>query len=92
VQFQILSIDGVEPPDHLAGRKDTVYLSPRKTYQLIMSFEDYADQDVPLMYHCHLLLHEDEGMMGQFTVTRPADSPGVPGRAPDQGTDHADHH
>jgi FtsP/CotA-like multicopper oxidase with cupredoxin domain len=29
VQFQILSIDGANPPDHLAGRKDTVYLSPR---------------------------------------------------------------
>jgi FtsP/CotA-like multicopper oxidase with cupredoxin domain len=91
VQFQILSIDGVKPPDHLAGRKDTLYLSPQKTYRLIMSFEEYADQDVPFIYHCHLLLHEDEGMMGQFTVTRPADPPGVPG-APDQGTDHASHH
>jgi FtsP/CotA-like multicopper oxidase with cupredoxin domain len=91
VQFQILSIDGVKPPDHLADRKDTLYLSPQKTYRLIMSFEEYADQDVPFIYHCHLLLHEDEGLMGQFTVTRPADAPGVPG-APDQGTDHASHH
>jgi len=23
------------------------------------------------MYHCHLLFHEDQGMMGQFLVTRP---------------------
>jgi blue copper oxidase len=23
------------------------------------------------MYHCHLLLHEDRGMMGQFVVTGP---------------------
>jgi hypothetical protein len=21
------------------------------------------------MFHCHLLLHEDEGLMGQFVVT-----------------------
>jgi blue copper oxidase len=24
---------------------------------------------VPFMYHCHILEHEDAGMMGQFTVT-----------------------
>jgi FtsP/CotA-like multicopper oxidase with cupredoxin domain len=98
VQFQILSVDGTSPPDHLTGRKDTVYLSPRKTYRLIMSFEDYADPDVPYMYHCHLLLHEDEGMMGQFTVTDPAAEAGAPGSAPgrdgpapDQETGHGGH-
>jgi FtsP/CotA-like multicopper oxidase with cupredoxin domain len=91
VQFQILSIDGAEPPDHLSGRKDTDYLSPRKTYRLIMSFEDYTDPDVPLMYHCHLLLHEDEGMMGQFTVTDPTADPGPPEPAPDHETGHAGH-
>ncbi|MDQ0678463.1 FtsP/CotA-like multicopper oxidase with cupredoxin domain [Arthrobacter pascens] len=91
VQFQILSIDGAEPPEHLAGRKDTVYLSPRKTYRLIMSFEDYADPDVPFMYHCHLLLHEDEGMMGQFTVTDPAADAGVSKPGPDHDRGHAGH-
>jgi hypothetical protein len=25
------------------------------------------------MYHCHMLLHEDEGMMGQFVVIEPGD-------------------
>jgi len=24
---------------------------------------------LPYMYHCHILEHEDAGMMGQFTVT-----------------------
>jgi FtsP/CotA-like multicopper oxidase with cupredoxin domain len=76
VQFQILSIDGEAPPAHLAGRKDTVYLSPQKTYRLIMTFEDYADPQVPYMFHCHLLLHEDEGMMGQFVVVEPGGSAG----------------
>ena len=56
-----------------------------------MSFEDYADADVPLMYHCHLLFHEDEGMMGQFTVTDPAADPGPPKPAPDRETGHAGH-
>jgi hypothetical protein len=26
------------------------------------------------MYHCHPLLHEDEGLMGQFVVVDDADS------------------
>ena len=68
VQFQVLSIDGDPPPPELAGRKDTVYLEPRRDYRLIMQFEDHADPDAPYMYHCHLLLHEDEGLMGQFVV------------------------
>jgi suppressor of ftsI len=25
------------------------------------------------MYHCHILRHEDRGMMGQFTVVDPDD-------------------
>ena len=27
-----------------------------------------ADPDNPYMYHCHILEHEDQGMMGQFLV------------------------
>jgi hypothetical protein len=43
------------------------------------------------MYHCHLLLHEDEGMMGQFTVIDPTADPGPPEPAPDHETGHAGH-
>jgi FtsP/CotA-like multicopper oxidase with cupredoxin domain len=68
VQFQVLTIDGAPPPPELSGRKDTVYLEPRRQYRLIMRFEDYADRQAPYMFHCHLLLHEDEGLMGQFLV------------------------
>jgi suppressor of ftsI len=25
----------------------------------------------PYMYHCHLMWHEDQGMMAQFTVVDP---------------------
>lgn len=73
VQFQVLSVDGEAPPAHLAGLKDTVYLAPRRTYRLIMKFADYADPGAPYMFHCHLLRHEDEGMMGQFVVVEPGD-------------------
>ncbi|MFB7796753.1 multicopper oxidase family protein [Isoptericola sp. NPDC056134] len=71
VQFRVLTIDGEAPPPGLAGPKDTVYLEPRRTYRLLMRFEDYTDDVLPYMYHCHMLLHEDEGMMGQLLVVEP---------------------
>lgn len=79
-QFEILDIGGEPPPPELAGRKDTVYLEPQRTYRLIMRFEDYADPAWPYMYHCHLLLHEDEdeGMMGQFVVVEPGQAAEAP--------------
>ena len=32
-------------------------------------FEHLATDRLPYMYHCHILEHENRGMMGQFTVT-----------------------
>lgn len=71
VQFRILTVDGSAPPPQLAGPKDTVYLMPNVRYRLLVRFEDYTDPALPYMYHCHMLLHEDEGMMGQFVVIEP---------------------
>lgn len=89
VQFQVLSIGGSPPPAGLAGWKDTVYLRPNTEYRLIMRFEDYADPDSPYMYHCHLLRHEDDGMMGQFLVLEPGQT--VP-QTWTTGTMESDHH
>lgn len=71
VQFEVVAIDGSAPPAELGGRKDTVYLEPHRDYELLMRFEDYTDPQWPYMYHCHLLRHEDEGLMGQFVVVAP---------------------
>ncbi|MFF2369518.1 multicopper oxidase family protein [Agromyces sp. NPDC058110] len=71
VQFRIASIDGEAPPPELAGWKDTIFAEPETTYELLMRFDDYADPGTPYMYHCHLLWHEDQGMMGQFAVVEP---------------------
>ncbi|MFC4128156.1 multicopper oxidase family protein [Nocardia rhizosphaerae] len=71
VQFQILTVDGAPPPPALAGWKDTVYTSSGVTYTLAMRFADHTDPTFPYMYHCHLLHHEDQGMMGQFLVLAP---------------------
>jgi FtsP/CotA-like multicopper oxidase with cupredoxin domain len=76
VQFQVLSIDGAAPPAELSGWKDTVFLPPKTAARLIMKFADYADPEMPYMYHCHLLMHEDDGMMGQFVVVEPGQSAG----------------
>ncbi|GIF52004.1 cell division protein SufI [Asanoa ferruginea] len=76
VQFRVLSIDGAAPPAELSGWKDTVFLPPKSAARLIMKFADYADPELPYMYHCHLLMHEDDGMMGQFVVVEPGQSAG----------------
>ena len=36
--------------------------------RFITSFKDYTDPVNTYMYHCHILSHEDAGMMGQFLV------------------------
>ena len=74
VQFQILDIDGQEPPPYLQGWKDTVWLKQGEPVRLIMRFTDYASNEWPYMYHCHMLRHEDQGMMGQFVIVEPGQS------------------
>lgn len=71
VQFQVLSVDGDAPPPALSGWKDTILVRPGETIRIAVEFTDYADPDSPYMYHCHLLRHEDRGMMGQFVVVEP---------------------
>jgi suppressor of ftsI len=39
--------------------------------QLAITFPPYQDPVTPYMYHCHLMWHEDVGMMAQFTVVDP---------------------
>lgn len=74
VQFQILDINGREPPPHLQGWKDTVWIAPSESVRIIMTFTDYASDTAPYMYHCHILRHEDQGLMGQFLVVDPGRS------------------
>lgn len=68
VHFEVLDIDGKKPPPELQGLKDTVAILPNQTVRLIMKFTHPATTSAPFMFHCHLLAHEDAGMMGQFTV------------------------
>lgn len=51
------------------GYKDTIRLAPRSTVKVIVKMTDFPDDNNAYMYHCHFLEHEDDGMMGQFTIT-----------------------
>jgi bilirubin oxidase len=68
VQFYVLSRNGNAPPLYESGLKDVFYIMPNEVVQVIMKFEDFADDSMPYMYHCHNLVHEDDGMMAQFIV------------------------
>ena len=68
VQFQILDRNGEPPTGAELGWKDTVLVPQGDLVRIIMPFERYADPRVPYMYHCHIMEHEDNGMMGQFLV------------------------
>lgn len=47
------------------GWKDTVLLMPGESVKLLLRFEDYTGLYV---YHCHILEHEDQGMMRNYLV------------------------
>lgn len=68
VQFYILNRNSIAPGPEESGRKDVVFVLPGDTLRFITKFEDFADPMFPYMYHCHILMHEDDGMMGQFIV------------------------
>jgi bilirubin oxidase len=68
VQFRVLDRNGAPPQPHEQGLKDTVLVDPDSTVRVIAEFADFADPHHPYMYHCHILEHEDAGMMGQFVV------------------------
>lgn len=78
VQFQVLSIDGAPPPPQLRGWKDTVYVPNQKPVRIALRFGEHTDPRTPYMFHCHLLYHEDQGLMGQFVVTEPGQAPQAP--------------
>ncbi|MBE4909236.1 multicopper oxidase domain-containing protein [Bacillus luteolus] len=75
IHFEVLEVNGEKAPAHMRGLKDTVYLAPNSKVKLIARFETYSDANYPYMYHCHILLHEDMGMMGQFLVVEPGANP-----------------
>ena len=68
--FRVLEAGGERPGAGLDGWKDTVYVPPGETVRLLVPAPRQAGHHAPYMLHCHLLEHEDRGMMRQFVTTR----------------------
>ncbi len=67
-QFRIVTLDGAAPPRHMAGWKDTVPIENAGRAEIFVRFPLTAAYSTPYMAHCHILEHEDSGMMTEFTV------------------------
>lgn len=75
-RFKVLRLTGTDVTEAtISGWKDTVALPPGSTAELAVEFGWYPDNTMPYMFHCHMLLHEDMGMMGQFMVAAPGQEP-----------------
>lgn len=63
--FQVLSRNNQNPASTDVGWKDTVRVGPREMVRIIARFTPYRGKYI---YHCHMLEHEDLGMMDNFEV------------------------
>jgi suppressor of ftsI len=71
--FEVISVNGklLEP----GTIKDTIWIPAESTVVIRMRFKEYLGKSV---FHCHILPHEDTGMMQNFLVKR-RDQPFPPG-------------
>ncbi|MCC3359029.1 multicopper oxidase family protein [Bacillus sp. REN16] len=90
--FRILDINDKEPSEYERGRKDTVFVPNGSKVRIVVEFGNFSDPHVPYMYHCHLLRHEDDGMMGQFLMVEPGTESQVPTTLPKKENEQHDHH
>jgi len=58
-EFQVMSVNG--KPYNADGRQDTVVIPTHGNVVIRIPAYDFVGKTV---YHCHLLFHEDYGMMG----------------------------
>jgi len=65
VRMSLLSRDGSSPAAYEQGVRDTFVVEAMRTVTVAVQMPAVASA-VPLMFHCHILEHEDAGMMGQF--------------------------
>ncbi len=61
--FQVIDRNG--QPESLLAWRDTVLVKRGETVRIRIPFKDFAGKTV---YHCHVLDHEDLGMMGNLMI------------------------
>jgi hypothetical protein len=59
--------------------KETWLLDPGETIEVKLKFTDYTGR---YLFHCHMIEHEDDGMMAQFEVVPPVSPTPTPTRTP----------
>ncbi|GGV17366.1 multicopper oxidase family protein [Lactobacillus acetotolerans] len=66
--FLVISRNGHDPyPNEKNVYKDTVEIAPQETVRLKVYFQNAG----VFMYHCHIIEHEDAGMMAQIQIVDP---------------------
>jgi spore coat protein A, manganese oxidase len=65
--WRTLKRDGRRPPPWERGYEDTWRLDPGESVVVAARFTDFTGK---FMIHCHMLDHEDDGMMATFEVVR----------------------
>ena len=63
--FQVVSVNGKPYDAH--GLQDTVLIPGHGEVAILIPFEDFLGKSV---YHCHIMFHEDHGMMGTFEIVK----------------------
>lgn len=66
--WRTVSRNGQAPPAWENGLQDVWRLDPGDSVEVAAKLTDYTGS---FMIHCHMLDHEDHGMMTQFAVTKP---------------------
>lgn len=69
VPFVALARNGQSPPEWERALDDTFRIDPGERLSVAAKFADYTGTYV---LHCHMLEHEDHGMMAQFKVIPPS--------------------
>ena len=62
-QFQVLDRNGV--PERVRRWKDTINVPKHETVRFIVRYDNHPGK---WMFHCHILDHEDHGMMGILEI------------------------
>jgi FtsP/CotA-like multicopper oxidase with cupredoxin domain len=66
--WRTVSRDGKKPPPWERGLEDTWLLDPGERVRVMAKFTDFTGV---FMIHCHMLDHEDDGLMAQWAVVDP---------------------
>ena len=77
-RFLVEEVHGGEL-EFTSGWHDTINVPPGGAVTLLVEMGYYPDPTLAYMYHCHMLNHEDQGMMGQYVIVEPGQQPNLRG-------------